>query len=279
MDASQRVLHGQTDISVVVNDFRTGSYVFAYAGGSDALYVACEVPFTNLFFDVSSPNALAAQVGVDVWWGNSWHAAVDVIDETRPHGGPASLAQSGRLSWRVDRLRGWDRIEDPSTSSDQVVKATKIYDLYWSRLKWSAALSSTTAVAYIGQKFSSDEMLYSYYPDLRQTSLKSSFASGKTSWNEQHYMAAEVICRDLISREIVRHRGQVFDARIFGEASCHKVAEIVYRGIGQSYEPARVAARKAYDEAMHLKVFRVDDDADGKTSPKDLRSSSTYQKR
>lgn len=272
----QRVLHGATDISVAVNDFRAGVYTFAYTTGG-YLYVASEVPFNNLWIDVAPVNAVAATVAVQVWWGNSWHSVVDVIDQTASAAG-AALAASGRLAWALDRQKGWDYVSDPALYSEHGL-TVPVYDMFWARLAWSANLTASTGLKYIGQKFNSDSELTSYYPDLANTSLMAAFASGKADWNEQAYMAAEQIIRDLTSRKVIRSRGQVFDWSRFTEASCHKVAEIVYRGLGSAYADSRKDAGVAYAAAMNKDFFRVDMDADGRLDDVEKRTSQTFMTR
>lgn len=272
---SQRVLHNTNDVSVAVNDFRSAAYTFAYATG-DYLYIGCECPFGNLWFDVATANDVTAACAVQYWDGTRWVDAVDVMDETAAGG--KSLAQSGRISWNVNRRStGWNIMERSTDITE--LASTNIYDRYWMRFAWSATLKPTTAVTYIGQRFHTDAVLFSYYPDLRSPSLMDAYESGKTDWNEQAYMSAEVIVRDLVNRAVITSRGQILDCAVFVAASCHRCAEIVYRGVDASAETARVkAARLAYDEAMP-KVYRVDTDNDGDLKPVEKRSHSSFQKR
>jgi hypothetical protein len=277
MFSIQRVLHGTTDISQTINDFRTGAYTFAYQAGQ-YLYLGSEKPFNNLYFEVGTANDQASVASVDIFWGVAWHAAVDVIDDTAAAG--ASLAESGRISWSTDIFKGWDLIDRPAQYSALGVTA-EIYWMYWARLKWSADLNASTTLKYLGQKFSDDTALFSYYPDLKSSDVMTAYGAGaaKSDWNEQAYMAAEIIIRELMAKKIILARGQIFDWTRFLEPSCHKVAELVYRGLGSAFDARREAAAKDYKAAMNRDFFRVDVDQDGQLSPRDKAYSQTFMTR
>jgi hypothetical protein len=263
----QRVIYNTFDISPKVNNFRTGVQAFAYVQGG-YLYVGSIAPFNNLWFEMGTANTAPATAAVKIWWGNTWNDVVDMTDET------AGMTATGRLSWNTDRLKGWD-IEQ--TSEDVAgITSFKIYWKYWVRISWSADFSSGTTLKYVGQKFADDDILYSFYPDLSLTDIKVGFETGKTSWDEQHYMAAEHIIRDLKKRGIIKSKSQLLDWSLFQAASCHKVAEIVYQAFGQPYADQLKLARAAYNEAIDLKHFSVDLDGDGKLSDFERQSSTIF---
>lgn len=266
----QRVISHTTDISLAVNDFRAGTQAFVYTSGQ-YLYIGSPLPFNNLWFELGTANVNAATTSVSMWFGNAWVAAVDMNDDT------AGLTRSGRLSWNTDRLKGWDLEQ---TSEDVTgLTSFKIYWKYWLRLSFSASFSVGTTLKYIGQKFSNDVVLPSFYPDLMQTAILTSFASGKTTWDEQHYMAAEQIVADLKTRGIICDKGQVLDWSIFTNAACHKVAQIVYQAFGQPYLDQLKRAGDSYREAMNIKYFPVDRNANGSLEPVERTISTAYGRR
>jgi len=258
----QRVLHGTTDLSAAVNDYRAATAAFAYTTGG-YLYVASEAPFNALFFDIGSANAAVAALTVELWWSNGWYAAVDVVDETKV--GSASLGQSGRVTFSPNRLYGWQIEADSANVTG--LSSTAIYDMYWARLSWSANLTGSTTLKYVGQKFASDTELSSFYPELSNAALMESFEAGKTSWDEQHFMAAEFIARDLIARKVIASRAALLDWSRLTEAACHKAAEIIYRPFGDAYETRRAAAARDYKAAMNGDFFRADLNANGRLEP------------
>lgn len=253
----------EKDLSSDLNDPRSGVSVVPFLTATDFIYIGSILPFNHRHFEVSTANDVAATVKVEIWWANAWHDSVDVVDRTANASGK-SLAQSGIISWSTNRLKGWDMEQD----SDDVTGIAKagIYDMYWVRISWNANLKSTTAIAFIGHKFSKDDDLVSYYPDMAQSSLLTSFETGKTSWDEQHFSAAEVIVRDLISKQVVSSGNQIIQWEDYIESSCHKVAEIVYIGLGRAFDENRKLARQQYDAAMNRKHNGLDLDGDGKLS-------------
>jgi len=274
MRYTQRVIYNGSDISKEINDFRSGTSVIPVTT-SQYLYIGSEVPFNNLWIDVAVPNAETSALTPYIWFGNEWVVAVDIDDETKSSG--VTLAQDGRLNFMTDRLKGWD-IEQ-TTEDVSGLTSFKIYNMYWIRLAVSANLSSTTAIKYIGQKFSNDADLYSLYPDLQNQNLMTAFSSGKQSWEEQAYIAAEQIIMDLIARNLIQSRGQVLDWRVFQNPSIHKVAEICFGGMGKAYEERKKDAHAAYKEAMNVKNFRLDENKDGKLSGPEKRSSTVFLRR
>ena len=258
MNLEQRVIYDGDDISKEVNDFRAGSAAFVY-DNAKYLYIGSILPFNNLWLASAVPNTNAAVVTVEMWWGNEWISAVDVLDET------AGLTASGRLQWSTDINKGWELEQ----RSDDItgLNYPNIYNMYWLRLSWDVDFSALTTLEYVGQKFSSDAILYSFYPDLQIAALKNQYSVGKTSWDEQHYMAAEHIVRDLKKKNMIVSRSQILDHSLFTDASCHKVAEIIYTAFGPPYFDEREAASKQYGAAINIKKMNLDVNANGRLEP------------
>ena len=257
MLTTQRVLHGTTDISAKVNDFRSGAYVFAYTSGQ-YLYVGSEMPFNHLWFQLTSGtlNAVAASVSVDLWWNLTWTPAVDVIDETVDAAtGTKPLAVSGRVTWACDIEKGWQR--ELKSADVTGLSGTNIYNLYWARLSWSQTLTGTLSLDHVGQKFAGDTELYSFYPALNNSGLKTRFAAGKTTWDEQHFAAAEAIARELIGRRLIFSRSQIFDWSRLQVPAVHKAAQLIFAGCGAPMAADYAQASKAYEAAMNQDCFRV----------------------
>ena len=268
MILDQRVLYGTTDISHEVNDYRAEHADFPYSTGQ-YLYIGSVLPFNNLWFEMGTPNNVTATVSIDIWFGHSWVSAVDVIDQTN------GLKVTGRLQWNTDLNKGWD-VEQYSKDVTGFSSTSAIYNMYWLRLSWNATMLAGTTIRYIGQKFSDDATLYSFYPDLDNTTVKTSFSAGKTNWTEQHYMAAEHIVRDLKKNGIIISRGQIMDYALLVDASCHKVAEIVYQAFGEPYFEQLKQARAGYKEASQLKFFNTDQMSNGRLDPIERCISTSF---
>jgi hypothetical protein len=267
MSQEQRVIYNATDISTDTDDFRSGVANFNYATGQ-YLYVGAALPFNNLWIEMDTVNAIAAVPTIEMWYDGQWTPAVDVIDQT------AGLTATGRIQWNTDIDKGWN-IEQKS-SNVTGLSAFEIYNFYWLRLSWSATMTIGTKIAYIGQKFSTDSILRSFYPDLLLANVLDSYKTGKTNWNEQHFMAAEHIVRDLKKRGIIKARGQLLDYALFADASCNKVAEIVYTAFGIPYADAKKDAREKYDENLNITFYSVDQNADGRLDPEEKRISTNF---
>lgn len=263
---TQRVIYSNNgvmgDLSLVLNDYRARSVVIEPVATEDYIYIASDLPFNHRYIDVKVPNDVSAVVKVQIWFGGEWVDAVDVIDQTDVSGAP--LAQSGIISWKTPRLKGWDRELDSEDVTG--VSVVGIYDYYWIRLSWSATLLDETELNYIGHKFSSDDVLASYYPDLMNNSVRGLFDSLATTWDEQHFMAAEAIIRDLKAAGSIKSGSQILDYEMFELAAVHKVAEIVYKGLGKAYDEERKSSRDQYVKAMGNKFMNLDYDADGNLS-------------
>lgn len=270
MNFDQRALHQTTDISNQVNDYRTGTYTFPYQTG-EYLYFGSIFPFNNLWVELGTLNVVPATASIDIWWGNAWEPAVDINDQT------SGLTASGRIQWNTNIDKGWD-LEQRSFDVTGL-STTKIYDMYWLRMSWSANLTVGTTLKYIGQKFANDDILQSFYPDLGRSDIKAAFETGKTTWDEQHYMAAEHIIRDLKKRNIIQARSQLLDYSLFVDASCHKLAEIVYTAFGSPYFDQLKQAKDDYSKALNQKYFNVDKNADGRLDTVDRNFSTAFMTR
>ncbi len=263
----QRVIYNSIDISPKVNDFRAGTQAFAYLSGG-YLYIGSIAPFNNLWFEFGTLNTNAVTPTVQMWSANAWADAVDVIDDT------ASATQTGRITWATDKSKSWDF--EQTTEDVTGLSAMKIYWRYWLRISWSGSFSVGTTLKFIGQKFATDDILYSFYPDLSLSDIKTGFETGKTGWDEQHYMAAEHIIRDLKKRGIIKSKSQIMDWQLLQDAACHKVAEIVYQAFGSPYSGQLTMARAAYNEALDLKYFNTDMNADGRLDPGERQITTTF---
>ena len=267
------------DRTIELNDFRTGSLVFDYTTAEDFLYIGSDLPFNSQYFDLSTVNAVASVPTVEIWEGQEWVTAIDILDFTKVAG--ASLARSGYIVFTpdLDNEPGWS-IE---CDSEDVLglETTRVQDKYWARFSWDATLTNTTEIEYIGHKFSNDTELYSLYPDLNNTALLDSFditkSTGvKTDWNEQTFQAAQEIIQDLWKRNIIWSDSQILDFQLFKEASIHKTAQIIFGGMGGSLRDEALAAAKRYDSSKSLGRYNTDTNRDGQLTPTEKMHSTTF---
>jgi len=250
-----------SDKSLELNDFRSGTTALAAVASEDYLYIGSVLPFGARYIEIGTPNATASVMSVELYENPTrWTSAVDLIDMTSSSS--KSLAQSGYIRFQRDRDATWNSLE----RSEDILPGTDIYDLYWMRLKWSVSLHASTTLKYIGHKFSTDTALYERYPDLNQDALKTQFETGKTDWNHQHYIAANMIISDLRDRKLILTGDQILDPWAFEAASVHKVAEMLYQAFGQPYLENRKEATARYKAEMDLAFKNLDLSGDANLS-------------
>lgn len=263
-----------TDISHIIGNFHSGTNVLPIVAAEDTWFIGQEAPFNHLYFKNSSVNSNSSDIEIKYWDGTIFRTAVDVVDETAV--AAASMAQSGFVSWNPDRDESgwaWDNTDDMAGSS---LATLKIYDRYWISLKFSNDLSASTALSWLGQKFSTDDELEGQFPFFAKTAAKTAFESGKTDWEEQHIIAAENIIKDLISRQIITHKGQILRRDELELASIQKVAEIIYNGFGSDYVDEKIDARKEYASQLKKGIFKVDRNRDGDLNASENRNRSGF---
>lgn len=247
------------DLSYSLNDFLNDSETIPMVLTDDYLYIGSEHPFNNRWFEVSTVNDATSVMSVEIWSNSAWNDAVDVQDNTATSG--VTLAKSGIISWHIDRTKGWTK----ETKSEDVtgLTGTNIYDMYWVRLKVSANLNVNTALKYIGFKFANDTDLGAQYPDLVLSGTKTAYESGKTNWDDQHFLAAEAIIKKLKRAQIIWTPNQLLEWQNFNEAGVHRCAEIIMNAFGDDYEDNRTRARKYYNESLDMRQYKVDENEDG----------------
>jgi hypothetical protein len=255
------------DLSPALSDIHAKNQILDFAVG-DHLYLGSRLPFNHRYFDVSSPNGQAAVPTIEYWNGNAWTAAVDIVDETAVNG--ASLGQAGILSWRLNPYNfswGWADTERMTGSG---LETLKMYGLFWLRITWNATMATTTALNYLGHKFSEDASLECEYPALSNPQLKNAWKAGKGDWDEQTLLAAEYIIQELKGpRRKLVSPDQIFSWQIFEKASVHRTAMIIFRGMGADYVEELKTASSAFKSALDLRVFDIDENGNGDLDPEE----------
>lgn len=255
------------DYTTELGDFRSGSATLPVVAAEDSIYVGSFLPFNHFFIELQTANDVSSTMTISNWWASGWVTCFDIIDGTKASG--KTLSQSGVVQWSIDNFKGWD-LWSRNDSTNIGIQSLNIFDRYWIKITFSADLKATTAVKYIGQKFSNDSALYGFYPDLNNSALKSAFAVGKTDWNEQHYQAANEISDYLNSTNVILTKDQILDVSLFEKASIHKTAEIIYFALGKDYSAHTEKARSKFKEAMNIKSFHVDSNGNANLDPREM---------
>lgn len=246
------------DISNEMASVAGVSKVLPIVAAQDYIYLGSEFPFNHRYITVKVANDQSATVSaVHLWNGSSWEAALDVQDFTAASG--KTLAQSGHIVWTPDPNKSW--MKDNTNHSGHTItglSGMSIFNLYWVRLTFSADLKNTTELQYIGHKFADDNDLKLQYPDLVRSNVYLQFLAGKTTWEEQHVIAAEQIINDMKEKNILKSKNQILDYRLLTQPAVHKVASLIYNALGQDYRDLKNDAEANYKKAMSQRIFNVD---------------------
>jgi hypothetical protein len=262
-----------TDYSKELNDLYAQPVTLTITS-DDYMYIGGPLPFNHRYVEVSTANANAGSISVDLWNGSEWKAAIDVLDYTSVSG--KTLAQSGLIAWTPDwDVSNWSYDDTDEMTSSGLSTGPKIGAFYWARLSVSAD-TSATVLKYIYFKFSEDADLVIQYPEFNNSSLKTAFAAGKSDWKDQAVAASEYILRDLRAMNVMVSPNQILDWQLFKMASIHKTAELIYTAFGDDYTDDKTEARKAYQQALQLKFFNLDSNKDATLDPKERRALSTF---
>jgi hypothetical protein len=238
-----RILFGEsgtlTDLTNDLSSYSTGTAVIPSASGS--FYIGSRNPFNNIYFKMLVASTESVVMSVQYWSESDWVDVVDLAD------GTAGLTQSGMINFTPDREDLWER-ESTNYEGETIpdLSTVTIYDRYWLKINFDGALSPTTSLIWVGHKFSNDADLAAEFPDLDRSNVKTSFKAGKTDWEEQHVMAAEVMITDLMDKGIIQGAGGIIDWTEYRGAAVQKCAEIIFRSFGDDYIDRAKEAREEY---------------------------------
>lgn len=247
-----------SDFSRAVDDYKVGTKVVPVIASEDAIYIGSRLPFNHLFFKLKTPNTATSALNAKYWDGNSWQSFVEMIDETD------GFKQSGFVNFTPDRNKPW--LMSSTNYGGQTIpelSSVVIYDLYWIKFTFTVDLDLTTELQWIGNLFSSDADLGGEYPDFVRPNVKTAFEAGKTTWEEQHAIAARILIDDLVNKDVIDDSAQILNRSDYTLAAVHKVAEIIANAFGDDYADQKKAAREEYSQRMKKRVQRVDVNKNG----------------
>lgn len=253
-----------TDYTKQLNDRYDQDATIGMVSAEDYLYLGSDMPFNSRYIEVAVPNGSAAGIAVEIWTNDAgWVSAADVIDETKSPS-TDTLGQSGYVTWLPPKDRAWLR-EDTNFEGESVTGLTdvEIYDLFWARLSVDANIDPTTSISYVGHKFADDTDLEVYYPELTNSNTFSAWSSTKANWTDQHLAAAQEVIADIKSMREIFSSNQILERKLFKLPAIHKCAQIIFRAFGDDFKDNYERATKEYKEALDIKYFRSDWNADG----------------
>jgi len=247
------------EITKKVEQYNSPGFDLAYTAAQDYLYVGHILPFNNFFLKIGEdPNEIASTMRVDVWDGREWIQTVYLEDETN------ALSNSGHVTYVPNKDNRW-QIESTNYKGEKVdgLESIVVYDLYWIRISFSVTLTADVSISFVGQKFSNDEDLFAEYPVLNSSTLLESVKTGKTDWEEQHLRAAEIIEKDLISKNVILSGAQILRISDYRLASVCKTAQIIFQSMGDDYADDVEKARLEYERRLDRSIQAIDRNGDG----------------
>ena len=268
-----------TDYTTELNRWDSNTKAPTIVAAEDAIYVGNYLPFNHFYLEIGdTANAQASSVDVNLWDGTNWKDVAEVIDETASTG--VTLAQSGWITWVTDRDNSWSR-EDTNHNGATVpgLSTVDIYDRYWIRLEFSADLTASVDLKYLGHKFSDDTDLGAEFPELDRSVIRDSFTVGLSDFNELHVRAADLLIQDLRRSNIIWGKGQILDRYDFKLASVAKVAEMIFRTLGDDYIDQRDDARVLYKIRLASGIATIDKNLDADIQPGENYVRSVYARR
>lgn len=269
-----RALHNDNGTLIDHSLAATGSDTMALPiiAAEDQLIIGQSFPFNNFYMEVNTVSATTSAISaVDYWTGNNWEVGVDILDETSVGG--VSVARSGTVRFSPDRLIGrWDSILDTGeTNAPPELSGTRIYNMYWIRIKWDSDLSPGTILDRISYRFASNEQLSGIDSGINE--YLDAWSSGKTNWNEQLLLGSDHLVFDMKARGLLQHPGQLLRHEDISFATAYRTLALIYARLGEGFEAQRVAALDEYNGILSSQVFTIDVDGDGVTDEAEISKS------
>ena len=241
------------DYTSVLNDYNNGSVTIVAAPAPCHLYIGSRSPINSIYIKMATPNTPAGHyLSAHYWTQAGWVSAVETTDET------VGFSASGRVSWTPDRDEHW-KMSSTNYQTEVItgLESFNVYDLYWTKLSLSSG-TLDAVFAWAGDIFTDDNDLAAEFPDLARSNVLTSFKAGKTSWEEQHIKATEVVINDLIDKGIILEGGQIINREEYKGACVMKCAEIIFRAFGDGYIDRANEARAEYIRRLDKRKPNVD---------------------
>jgi len=242
-----------TEITKPLNKYKGDDYVLSMTN-ADAIYIATDFPLNHFYVKLgTTKNIIASDLKVENWNGNGWQEVVHLNDYTD------AFTQSGFIDFTPDRNSSW--VISSSNIEGQTVtdlESITVYDQYWTKLTVNNSLTPSINLAWVGNLFSDDADLFSEFSLFNDSNFLTGFETGKTSWEEQHVKAGELIVQDLKKKRVIVGKEQILDRDVLLPASVCKVAEIIFNAFGKDYADQKTSANDEYNKRIDLPQYSVD---------------------
>ena len=254
-------------------DYYANTESFTAVALEDNLFIGATLPFNHFYVDASGTNAQASNMAVSYWDGTEFQDVVELTDNTKV--GSGTLGQSGFVEFVTDKNKNWAKEDTVNNSGTELIDGLgdkTIYDLYWLKIGFSADLDAVT-LNWLGSVYSNDDDLKLEFPDLVRYEIRELFEYWKETYFEQHCIAAQMIDKELINRNVMNNENQVLSREDLKLASVQKVAALIYNALGDDYVDNFIAAEKEYLNRIEKAYVKIDTNANARV---DVQERNPY---
>lgn len=265
-----------TDLSYDNQDESVKPDITLTTPATDYLLVGMQYPFNNFFIDLTGGdvNDNVSTLSVQYWDGSKWVDAVDVLDGTSVSG--KTLAKPGSIMFSQDRQKtGWGKVNNPRVQGPAELSTKDIYDLYWLKIKVSAAIAPAAPAAAVTMR----ELGFAWTTGAKMKGIKSevdryldSFATGKTNWIPEIMAACKMLITEMKKQGLVVGPQQLVRADDFWLPATYKALWLVYSSLGPSYKDQADALHHQYYKTLNVNNVSIDQDGNGRLDQSELNS-------
>lgn len=265
-----------TDLSYENQDETVKPAITLPDPATDYLLIGMQYPFNNFFLNLTGcdVNDNASTLSLEYWDGSKWVAAVDVLDGTSLGG--KTLARSGAILFSQDRQKtGWGRVNNTRLQGPPELNTKDIYDLYWLKLKVSAAIAPVAPAVDV----TFQELGFAWTSGAKMKGIKSevdrylpSFATGKTNWIPEIMTACKMLITEMKKQGLVVGPQQMVRTDDFWLPATYKALWLVYSSLGPSYAEQATALHHQFYKTLNVNNVSIDEDGNGKLDATEVNS-------
>jgi len=259
-----RLIHGDNGTLIersIDNQDEATTVSLVIDSAQDYLYIGQHYPFNNFFIQMDTVNANAGSIAIQYWTSKNvgWVNAVDILDGTSVSGVP--LARTGVIQFSPDSQYSWQIVGDSKQEPQPTgLETVSIYNMYWLRVRWSATPSAGCDMKRLAYCFTRSQQIDNI--DVQINQFLTSFASGKTSWDDEIVTASMMVVNDMRRRGIIVHPGNLLRFDDVTLATDWMTLQLIYRNLGPAFVDRLTRAKEEYERAISVKAFSLDQNND-----------------
>jgi len=217
---------------------------------TEYLYLGSPFKFNQFYIKFSVLSTVSNSLNIELFDGVSWQYVSSIEDGTN------GFKNSGHVSFIPDKYKTWQNLDSNFVDSNMPM----VYEYYWLRISVTSTLSPVPSISFIGHLFlESDNLLSGEFPNFANASFMTAFKTGKTDWEEQRYLATNLIIERLIQKNILVDGNQLLDIKRLRGATIQKTAQLIFNSMGDDYLDQANGARDESEKRLHGNLFLIDD--------------------